>query len=190
MLKIGDWVEITPQSDLRWSTWTSSRDVYDNFRSRIGVIENICEDYERDGHYLYSVKVDFPNGLNNLPAGEYYEWFRDYHLILSSKSRATLHSNMIQAGNELQEWEALKKKKTHEMLKKVFCPPEEEKVQTSPKKQDDPNQWEMKTPVKNEDDNYDTYYDYYSYSSSYSSTTNINHYYYMDISGDDDDQKT
>ncbi len=47
----------------------------------------------------------------------------------------------------------------------------------------------MKTPVKNEDDNYDTYYDYYSYSSSYSNTTNIDHYYYMDISGDDD-QKT
>jgi hypothetical protein len=41
MLKIGDWVEITPQSDLRWGTWTSSRDVYDRFRSRIGVIDNI-----------------------------------------------------------------------------------------------------------------------------------------------------
>lgn len=186
MLKIGDWVEITPQSDLRWGSWAASRDVYDCFRSKIGVIENICEDYERDGQYLYSVKVDFPDGLNNLPAGEYYEWFRDYHLILSSKSRATLQSNMIQAGKELQEWEAFKKKSTHEMLKKVFCPPEEVTLPL-PKKEDDPNQWELKTPKHNIDDNYDTYYDYYSYSGSYSNSTNIDHHYYMDLLGDDDD---
>jgi hypothetical protein len=186
MLKIGDWVEITPQSDLRWNSWATSRDIYDCFRSKIGVIVNICEDYDRDGHYLYSVKVDFPDGLNNLASGEYYEWFRDYHLILSSKSRAALQSNMIQAGKELQEWEAFKKKSTHEMLKKVFCPPEE-KVHSTQKKEDDPNQWDFKPTKQNNDDNYDSYYDYYSYSGSYHNTTNIDHYYYMDLLGDDDD---
>ena len=150
MLKIGDWVEITPQSDLRWGSWAASRDVYDCFRSKIGVIENICEDYERDGEYLYSVKVDFPNGLNSLAPGEYYEWFRDYHLILSSKSRATLQSNMIQAGKELQEWEAFKKKSTHEMLKKVFFPPEEV-TPPLPKKEDDPKKAKAAT-TKDEDE--------------------------------------
>jgi hypothetical protein len=189
MLKIHDWVEITPQSDLRWSSWVSSRDTYDCFRSKIGVIENICKDYERDGQYLYSVKVDFPNGLNNLGAGQYYEWFRDYHLILSSKSRAALQSNMAQAGKELQEWEALKKKKTHEMLKKIFCQPEE-KVQPFQNKHTDPNQWDLKAPIDNTDTNYDTYYDYFTYSGSYSNATNMDQYYYMDLLGDDDDKKT
>lgn len=163
MLKKGDWVEITPKSDTRWSTWISSQDIYDHFCSKVGVITNICEDDERPGHNLYSVKVEFPNGLGKLNAGAYYEWFRDYHLILSSKARATLQSNMSQAGKELQEWEAFKKKTTHEMLKKSFVP--QEKTEYIPvQKIDDPNQWDIKTDPtikKNEDnDHYDTYYDF------------------------------
>ena len=188
MLKIGDWVEITPQAELRWSSWVSSKDTYDCFRSKIGIIENICEDYERDGEYLYSVLVDFPNGLKKLGPGQYYEWFRDYHLVLSSKSRSILQSNMVQAGKELQEWEKFKKNSTNEMLKKIFCPPEEIQEQLA-NNQDDPNQWDLKTPNTYNENNYDTYYDYYSYSGSYTNTTNVDHYYFMDLLGDDVDQK-
>jgi hypothetical protein len=185
-MKQGDWVEITPNSDFRWSYWMNSKDIYDCFRSKVGEIQNICEDDERPGHFLYSVKVNFPNGLYNLGPGHYYEWFRDYHLILSNKSRANLQTNMSQAGKELQEWEAFKKKSTHEMLKHIFTPKQETVLdnnkQTIKEIIDDPNQWDVKTPVNPDYYDNDVSYDYYI-----SSTTGNDYSFsHQDISDDKD----
>lgn len=181
MFKKGDWVQITPTPDLSWQQWRNSQDIYKDFLDRIGSIENISEDDERPGEYLYAVRVNFPDGLGHMGPGHYYEWFRADHLIRSSQSSAKLYDNMIQAGKELQEWEKFKKKTTDNMLRKVFLPDPktEEKIQN---KKDDPNQWDLKTPA---DEEYDSYYDdYSSYIIEYTNNTDVDHYYYADMSDD------
>lgn len=176
MFKVGDWVQITPTPDLRWVQWYDSKDIYKEYLDKIGVINFVADDDERPGEFLYAVKVKFPDGLGHLPAGEYYEWFRSDHLILSSQSLANLRFNMAQAGKELQEWEKFKKKSTNDMLKKVFAPdpPQEEKKESikETKKVDDPNQWDV--------DKYED--DYSGYSFEYTNNTDIDYSFYSDIS--------
>jgi hypothetical protein len=182
MFKVGDWVQITPTPDLRWNQWSNSRDIYQEYLDKIGVINFISDDEDRPGEFLYAVKVKFPDGLGHLSAGEYYEWFKSDHLIRSSQSAANLRFNMAQAGKELQEWEAFKKKSTHEMLKKVFGQKEK------PQKIDDPNQWDAKSPPKdniNYDEKYDSYYDDYNVKFDYNNSTDVDYYYYYDTSDDD-----
>jgi hypothetical protein len=193
MFKLGDWVQITPTPDLRWNQWYNSRDIYQEYLDKIGVINFISEDEDRPGEFLYAVKVKFPDGLGHLSAGEYYEWFKSDHLIRSSQSTANLRFNMVQAGKELQEWEAFKKKSTHEMLKKVFSPPEtKEEQKFSNKKVDDPNQWELKTDPSNnskyeDDDGY--YLDYSNLKFDYDNSTDLDYYYYADTSDAKKDDK-
>lgn len=191
MFKIGDWVQITPKPDLRWKDWYNSQDIYQEYLDKVGCIEFIADDDERPGEFLYAVKVDFPNGLGNLGSGQYYEWFRQSHLIKSSKSLANLKSNMAIAGKELQEWEIFKKKSTDDMLRHVFAP-EEPAENKNTEKQDDPNQWDLKTPADPNyqyDDKYDSYYpDYNSLKTQYTNNTDQDYSYYYDT-GNDDDQK-
>ena len=196
MFKIGDWVHITPTPDLRWNQWYNSRDIYQEYLDKIGVIEFISEDEDRPGEFLYAVKVKFPDGLGHLGAGDYYEWFKDNHLIRSSQSAANLRYNMIQAGKELQEWEAFKKKSTHEMLKKVFAPEErkDDNIQASLKRDriDDPNQWDSQAEPEEyntyyDDDNY--YQDYNNVKFNYDNSTDIDYYYYADTSDAKKDTK-
>lgn len=179
MFKVGDWVQITPKPDLKWQNWYNSQDIYKDFLDKIGSIENICEDDERPGEFLYAIRVHFPDGLGNLEPGYYYEWFRSEHLILSSESNAKLRSNMAIAGRELQEWEKFKKKTTDDMLKHIFAP------EPKPQKIDDPNQWDVKTPVDHQyDEKYDAYYDNdtTSYTFEYTNNTNVDDHYYADLS--------
>jgi hypothetical protein len=184
MFKIGDWVQITPTPDYRWSQWYNSRDIYQEYLDKIGVINFIVDDDERPGEFLYAVKVKFPNGLGNLGPGEYYEWFKSDHLIHSSKSRASVRENMIEAGKKLQEWEAFKKKSTHDMLKKIFAPEESKPEKLD--KQDDPNQWDLKTDPKDQNSRYeddDGYYlDYNNINYTYDNSTDVDYFYYADTS--------
>ena len=186
MFKVGDWVQITPTPDYRWSQWYGSKDIYKEYLDKIGVIEFVADDDERPGEFLYAVKVHFPLGLGNLDPGHYYEWFKDSHLIRSTKSNANLRSNMAQAAKELQEWEAFKKKSTDKMLQHIFG-------QEEPKpKKDDPNQWDLKTPTDPDhyDEKYDTYYDDYSnVKFSYDNSTDLDYYYYSDMSDAKKDDK-
>jgi len=188
MFKVGDWVQITPTPDLRWDHWYNSRDIYQHYLDKIGVIDFISDDEERPGKFLYAVKVKFPDGLENLAAGSYYEWFRSDHLIMSSQSLANLRHNMAAAGKELQEWEKFKKKTTDDMLKKIFAP--DPVAETKKDKKDVPNEWDLKTPAdSNQEDKYDTYYDDEpsSYTFEYTNNTDMDYSYYTDMN--DDGQK-
>ena len=192
MFKIKDWVQITPSPDLAWNQWRNSQDTYKNFLDKIGSIENISNDDERPGRFLYAVKVNFINGLGQMSPGHYYEWFRPDHLILSSESTAKLRDNMAQAGKELQEWESFKKKTLDNILKIVFTPEPKQEEKIDDKKLDDPNQWDLKNPPSQQyDDKYDTYYDddYSSYAIQYLNNTDVDHYYYADMSDDKLDEK-
>ena len=183
MFKIGDWVQITPTPDYRWNQWYNSRDIYQEYLDKIGVIEFIAEDDERPGEHLYAVKVYFPFGLGNLDPGHYYEWFKDSHLIRSTQSNANLRSNMAQAGRELQEWENFKKKSTDRMLKHIFGQ-EEEKKQNKKNTYDNSNEWDLKTPSDPDhyDDHYNGYYDDQNVKFNYDNSTDVDYYYYYDTS--------
>jgi hypothetical protein len=181
MFKVGDWVQITPTPDLKWEQWRNSQDIYKDFLDKIGCISNISEDEDRPGKFLYAVRVEFVDGLGHLKPGHYYEWFKSDHLIHSSQSLASLRNNMAKAGKELQEWEDFKKKSTDKMLKHIFAP--EPKIEKVEKKNDDPNQWEIKETDKTKyDDKYDTYYDDdpSSYTFEYVNNTDVDYNYYVD----------
>jgi hypothetical protein len=120
MFKIGDWVQITPYADLKWHVWKNSKDIYNEFAGKIGVLEKIDTDDDRPGQNLFCIKVDFPYGLAGLSPGKYHEWFRPEHLIRSSKYNKELKDHREQATKDLQEWEAFKIKSTNDALRKVF----------------------------------------------------------------------
>lgn len=180
MFNLGDWVQITPTPDYKWNQWYNSRDIYQEYLDKIGVIEFVADDDDRPGESLYAVKVKFPFGLGNLKPGEYYEWFRGEHLIRSSQSSANLRYNMATAGRDLQEWEKFKRKTTDDMLRHIFAPEEPEQI-----KKDDPNQWDLKTQADIQyDEKYDSYYDdnASNYIFDYVNNTDIDYSYYSDVS--------
>ena len=181
MFNVGDWVQITPTPDYRWGQWYNSRDIYQEYLDKIGVIQFVAEDDDRPGESLYAVKVKFPFGLGNLGPGEYYEWFRGEHLIRSSQSQANLRYNMATAGKELQEWENFKKRSTDDMLRRVFVP--DSKDESIDDKKDDSSQWDLKTPSDQDyDEKYDTYYNNSNYTFEYVNNTDTDYSYYADIS--------
>ena len=198
MFKLGDWVQITPTPDLRWDQWYNSKDIYQEYLDKIGVINFIVDDDDRPGEFLFAVKVKFPDGLGHLGPGEYYEWFKSDHLIRSSQSAANLRYNMIQASKDLKEWEAFKKKSTDDMLRQIFAPQprvaEQEESKSAKNRFDDPNQWDIKTNPNDQD--YNTYYDddnyYQDYGNikfNYDNSTDIDYYYYADMSDAKKDDK-
>jgi hypothetical protein len=130
MFKIGDWVQITPSADLKWHVWKSSKDIYNEFAGKIGILEKIDIDEDRPGQKLLCVRVDFPYGLAGLSPGSYYEWFRPEHLIRSSKYNKELKEHRDQSTKDLQDWEAFKVKSTNDILRKVFGNEPIKKVET------------------------------------------------------------
>ena len=184
MFKVGDWVQITPTPDLGWSYWYNSQDIYDKFLDKVGVVEFVADDDERPGEFLFAIKVHFPYGFGDSPPGNYHEWFREGHLIRSTKSQATLRTNMEKAGKELQEWEKFKRESTDRMLRQVFV-----KEPEKPKKQDmiygpgTIDGWEEET-VEIDRDHYDNeqYIDYSSQMYQYINDPDVDYSYPIDFS--------
>lgn len=129
---VNDWVQITPQPDLKWDRWNNNQEYYNNFAGKIGYVSEI-ENYE-DSEEYFCISVEFPHeisdGYSYLPAGTYSEWFKSDHLIRSSKYEATRKYSQIKAEYDLQEWEKFKKKTTDDALRSVFAPeaPKQKKV--------------------------------------------------------------
>jgi hypothetical protein len=118
----GDWVQITPQPDRRWSGWT---DTHDNFCGKVGQIRDIFEDTE-NGDTLYNVTTNFPFGFLGQKAGHYYTDFHGDHLIHSTKYDSELSEHFEKVGRELQEWEEFKRRSVDDMLREVFAPPKKQ----------------------------------------------------------------
>lgn len=129
--KIGDWVQITNTPDTFWSRWYNNMDIYNRFAGRVGEIVDIEEDPDRKGQYLYSVLVNFPKGLKDLPAGKYEESFKDNHIVHSNSANAYTQESMIKAAEELQKWEEFKRQSTDRMLRHIFGPEEDDEEITA-----------------------------------------------------------
>lgn len=137
--KEGDWVKITPNPDRNWKRWNGNSAYYNNFLNQIGQIQDIDEDPDESGRMLYRITVYFTeeiyDGYEYLAKGNHVAYFREKHLIRSSKYEADLIKNRQKVGDELQEWENFKKKTTDDMLRYVFSPP----------KKENSDQWNLKT---------------------------------------------
>lgn len=118
----GDWVQVTPQPDKRWSGWT---DTHDQFCGKVGQIRDIFED-PNNGDTLYNVIANFPFGFLGQKAGHYYIDFHGDHLIHSTKYDSQLSEHFEKVGRELQEWEEFKKRSVDDMLREVFAPPKKQ----------------------------------------------------------------
>lgn len=148
MFKVGDLVKITSKADIKWIRWQDSIDTYKYFISEIGVIEDSNIDEDRTNTEIYRVTVEFPNGLGQLIAGLYYEWFRPEHLSRTSQYEKDIFIHKKQMAVELQEWEAFKKKSTNDTLKTIFGLETDNKVDN--KKNDEldemtTSEWDLKT---------------------------------------------
>lgn len=121
--KIGDYVSIIPQPDIRSPVWDSN--INDFFCGKIGKIGYIKED--DDDTILLRVYVDFSDSNNPWKKpGENCAWFEDKHLIPSSeyfyRSKATLNAEY----ERYMVTEANMKKKRDDILRSIFSEPERE----------------------------------------------------------------
>jgi hypothetical protein len=173
--KEGDWVEITSTPDKKWQRWSNNPEYYDNFAGKVGIIAEIDSSKDPQGNILYKIGVEFQrdirDGYSTLPAGKYYEWFMDKHLLNSSKYEAEIRKERAKAAVELQEWEKFKKKSTDDALRKVFAPEIPKKEEKTLEVDDPYDPWNVATnpngnytdqwgpdynSLKKDDDEYDT----------------------------------
>jgi hypothetical protein len=120
--KVGDWVEITPNPDLRWTLWDPR--VHNHFCGRIGKILNIGPTPDDDGEFYCDVAVTFESGIFS-KAGAFKALFKLGHLIPSSKYDCDIKKHYAEKAKELHEWEEFKKNSRDEMLKYIFGYPSE-----------------------------------------------------------------
>lgn len=104
--KIGNWVEITPQSDDKWDYWKNKHEMMKGGFAEIERIEP-----SKDGQQIFYYVRDLDGRAT---------WFLDRHLILTQKQDRRFIDNMRQACEKLQEHERVCKKLLHEMLNDVF----------------------------------------------------------------------
>ena len=104
--KIGDWVEITPQSDDKWDYWKNKHEMMKGGFAEIERVEP-----SKDGQQTFYYVRDLEGRAT---------WFLDRHLILTHKQDRRFIDNMRQACEKLQEHERVCKKLLHEMLNDVF----------------------------------------------------------------------
>ena len=104
--KIGDWVEITPQTDNNWDYWKNKHEM---MKGTFGEIERVEPSKDKQ-HIFYYVR-DLEGRAT---------WFLDRHLILTQRQDRRFIDNMRQACEKLQEHERVCKKLLHEMLDDVF----------------------------------------------------------------------
>jgi hypothetical protein len=117
----GDWVQIIPSPDTRSDLWTVE---HNKFCGKVG---QIIDTNEEDGYVsLYRVSVHFNYKQASL-YGSYSVWFEDKHVIKSSKWEADRASALNKEYEEYMRTESNIKKRRDDLLRNIFCEPEEKK---------------------------------------------------------------
>jgi len=114
IFKVGDWVEITPQTDRNWSYW---KDKHENMKGSFAEIERV--EISSDKQHIFYYIRDF-NGTG--------AWFLDRHLILTAKQDRRFVEHMRESCKKLQKHEKLCKKLRDEILEHVFGEEKEEQL--------------------------------------------------------------
>lgn len=136
--KVGDYVNITPQPDIRSTVWDSSINNY--FCGKIGRIGYLKQD--DDGTVLARVYVDFRDSNNPWKrSGENCAWFEGKHLIPATEYdyRSSLYLNA-----EYERYmvtEAKMKKRRDEIMRSIFSEPPRIDNKYKKVEQTDINDW-------------------------------------------------
>ena len=115
IFKVGDWVEITPQTDRSWNYWKSKHEIMKGTFAEIERVE-ISKDKQ---HIFYYVR-----DLDGVAT-----WFLDRHLILSQKQDRRFINHMRESCRKLQEHEKLCKKLRDEILEDMFAEKQDEEFE-------------------------------------------------------------
>ena len=112
--KVGDWVEITPQSDRNWNYWKSKHEM---MKGTFAEIERV--EHSQDKQHIFYYVRDLDGRAT---------WFLDRHLILTHKQDRRFINNMRESCEKLQEHERVCKKLLNDMLNDVFGEEKEEEL--------------------------------------------------------------
>tara|TARA_R110000824_G_scaffold5467_3_gene25315 strand:+ start:1359 stop:1925 length:567 start_codon:yes stop_codon:yes gene_type:complete len=118
IFKEGDWVQITPTPDTRWEYWSTSHTALCGMLGQITEIE-----LEPNSPNIVHVLVTIYDEDN---VAIFQEWFREHHIILTTRYNKFLKDEMEKACDELQEWEKKKKKMLNDSLRRMFGLEDEE----------------------------------------------------------------
>lgn len=120
---VGDWVEVTPTPDTRWSEWTTEHSA---FVSRIGQIVEIWPDWthtdNRDEDWC-KVQTYFADGTMATGPGWYFVSFKKRHLILTTPSNAQQYLFDEEAAAETNNYEAFVRAKRDQIFRYIFRDP-------------------------------------------------------------------
>jgi hypothetical protein len=122
--KEGDWVQITPTPDHRWSGWNESNDY---FCSRMGRLFFIGESMENPSDPDDDdVKVEVYFGDHTFLEGPQWYWapFKKRHLIQVSESLAKQYIFDEHAAEETNRFEDIVRRKRDEIFRYIFSKPE------------------------------------------------------------------
>jgi len=117
--EVGDWVEIRSTPDPYWTDWTTRHDEFCGAMGEIVEIENNFSS-QFSGDDRVKIVVDFQYDKYGMSTSKYYLWFLMRHIIKSDKLAAQTRQNLRLQGDKLQEWEAIKRKKTNDGLANIF----------------------------------------------------------------------
>jgi hypothetical protein len=124
MLKVGDWVSITPTPDTGWAYWSSRHTSMSGEYAEIVDINPGQDDPNVLYLHLRTVNTD---GETELEA-----WFKDSHVILAKKADVYSSNNLKRACQELQEWESKRRRLLDDSLRSVFVPEKKKSEEKAP----------------------------------------------------------
>lgn len=128
--KVGDWVEVTPNSDTKSEIWDVN--VHTHFCGKIGEVTDISEDDEGS---VYRVQIYFDSHKPFGQPGNYSAWFEDKHIIKSSQYNFRIKYELKKDFEEYMRIERKMKTLRDKYLKEVFTDPYEEERRLARKKE-------------------------------------------------------
>jgi len=114
VFKIGDWVEITPQTDRNWNYWKNKHELMKGSFAEIERVET-----SKDKQHIFYYVRDLDGAAT---------WFLDKHLILTQKQDRRFIQHMRNSCKRLQEHEKICKRLQNEILEHVFGEEREEEL--------------------------------------------------------------
>ena len=114
IFKVGDWVEITPQTDRDWNYWKNKHEA---MKGSFAEIERV--EVSKDNQHIFYYVRDLDGTAT---------WFLDKHLILTQKQDRRFIQHMRESCKKLQEHEKLCKRLQDEILEHVFGEEKQEEL--------------------------------------------------------------
>lgn len=113
--KNGDWVSITPRADTGWEHWDVTHSAMAGKRAKIMDVQTDPS----DSNFIYLLARKYTSGGDP----ELEAWFMSRHVIHVPQADIDRESHTKQMCDELQIWDAMKRKLLDDQLRHVFGKP-------------------------------------------------------------------